>query len=524
MKHRFSSNLAKDECGIYTIVLACILLGVLIICGFAIDGVKLARANLWAQRAADAAAISGAGRIARDPRAIDAVGVSTFTTQVADVALHNLFVRNVVASDGSIAPAITRIGSTGVVAQSGDAAVRVEVIPGTKRIQVSVSYSNDYLLMDLVTGESFRRVDATASAEVGAALVSLMLDTSYSMRLGTKLEDLRNSVDSFLRFFDPATDRINLIAYATDAVLLQAFNTSSVNGGFNPAAIRSSLAGLTAAGATNPTAALRLAHRQVSDVQSAQGAWYDRSQVAYVFFTDGSPTAGTFDFVEPTTALPQYPSGSGRYEYVSMSGDIGSGPLLPFRLIQNAIPLIGLSRDTDVDSLMLASCSQAVNGYSVGEALTPCLRSLAFRLPNGVIPPAIRSLDAFEPAYQYSAISWADAIRSHPPRPARPLDPLGARVYAIGYGAPVPGACINASTPWDNADGGICADRRKDNFLARLAFDRLKMAEFARPFPNTGIDTEMMSPGLSITAPESPGALERMFRQAAVHLRLRLIS
>jgi Flp pilus assembly protein TadG len=183
-------------------------------------------------------------------------------------------------------------------------------------------------------------IDVTSRGQLGVTIISIIADTSGSMNdcIGvngqiitcpagvnnnSKLAILQAGITNFTSFFNPNRDSINLVGYDNVGRILAPFPGTANNNGVLSfgAAINDFVdAAATGIGQTNASDGLQMAFIDFYDfIVNRGGAGANRSvDIAWVFFTDGNPTAGVFNFGADTDAdsvldAQKFPVNNGGY-------------------------------------------------------------------------------------------------------------------------------------------------------------------------------------------------------------------
>ena len=585
MKSRSSNfvsrtGLSSNE-GMFIPLFAFSLISLLLVVGLAVDAGRLFLCQRWAQRAADAGAYAGGAMVAtRNPFTLNwplsrgripSPGFEGFGILVEQVVRSNLRLRNVapalnasvdqfslrglVGADGGEASALNSSGGGRDVTITVTPLNGLPGRPETVAIDVKVKLRAQFFILPILPGfQRFQDVEASARTEVDPGIVSIMVDTSASMMAvatpggPTQIDLLKQSLSQFVQLFDPARDNVSLTGFGTAAQELSGFTTSGGDeGGFDLAAINASIGSLAAGGSTNYSDALIHSYVQAGKLRSAKPNFYDRAEMSYVVFGDGSATASRLFLTSPQAALPQNSFSdpvtglSANYDYLVWTGGMApSAPSVPFRLVRYGPGVLSsLSLDTQVPTLIPA-CSRRAAGapYEGLTAFASCLTDFTFSF--GAAPSATYTGDLATRAYpvrptrtgwfdnaerlgQMSAIVWADTLRSSP----RLTDGSDRRAAfsVIGLGADQPGTCFAPDSPW-NDEQAACAGFRNDRFLSRLAYDEQQMSVFiqGREFPGVARSTDraFLSPGTYRRAVMANELIQR-FLETAFQIKLQLV-
>lgn len=523
MNRRSISHLRDDERGVFVILLAGILISMLLILGMAVDSGTLYNGQLSTQAAADAAAASGAALLAEQGSLANR---SQIEAAMVEMARTNL------KEKGIEGPAILQLSA------------QCDVGAGTAH--VSITSNMNLRILRVVPG--FRQassVNATARAHVRPAVVSLLLDTSFSMCCkpgevtcnltpncpiaGTKLADLQTAVISFISHFDPAHDNINLVAYALGAELLvpfQAFGT-----GFPKDVIEQQVLNLTAGGATNFSDPILRAYFDVQNIGAEK-------QAAYVFFSDGAPTAARFLLADLGT-VPKSNSinnilglGFTDFDYLSWAeytGTSGSLQSIPYYFVYTP-------KASDWNARLHTDSLPPPNGIVIhrgpmpphdgGELFSWTLRSMSTYMPDGSIDPGPTPIDPATGQAHWEFFNYRQEYFNYALRLADFARQKGGSWYAVGLGDPAP-QLIDPSTgltdPYQNADRDF---DRKDIYLGRLANDACGYVRGDPPFPGFATYAQMSAlghrEGMYLATPDS-AELKDLFTAIARKIKMQLV-
>ncbi|HQH27962.1 MAG TPA: pilus assembly protein TadG-related protein, partial [Oligoflexia bacterium] len=167
----------SSEKGVYLLIVAGGIVGLLTIVGLVIDVANIFRARLVLQSATDAAAIAGLAYIATYDTSSDTY-VDTGKAIAREILCRNLAGRNIT------------VGRSGTPCRSSSDITMTYTNNRIDNPSLSVSANGDVslYLMHLVSGAlSQNLIVAQATSEINRAHVSLMLDTSDSMQCDANL-------------------------------------------------------------------------------------------------------------------------------------------------------------------------------------------------------------------------------------------------------------------------------------------------------------------------------------------------
>lgn len=326
----------------------------------AVDGVRLFHTRFLLQKLADTAALSVVGYTvqAGAPFVTSRYGVTNLD-QIPSNEIRTLAqeVVDANAEQFGLPPGYFTATAQNVDLGSGDERIF--------QVRITVSRTMRYLLIDKVPFFRFkpgggglgsqRALSATAESARRRANVSLILDISESMecpayqpctcltaqRTGQpcprprKIDVLRNALVAFLETFDLERDRVHFVPFQLIAVPFRLVDilTQARNAGFysGPIPLLSDIPiaelerlmdGFVAANPPTGNSNFTDGLRQAQSLMRADGVDV-RSSVAYVFVTDGAPTATTLDYSNPRNATntPNEPQ-----RYLAQSGAINGEP------------------------------------------------------------------------------------------------------------------------------------------------------------------------------------------------------
>ncbi len=515
-------RLRDDERGVFIIILGGIIVSMFIILSLAIDSGGLYNGQLATQAAADAAVSAGAALLVEQGLSTaDVPGIKAAMVQMAHANL-----------------ALKLIPPDAILPMQPD----IDTSAGTVHIKISTNIRL-WILRLLPGMAQLGRVNAVARARVRPAVVSLILDTSYSMCCrtggapcnpsascpiaGSKLEDLQIAVSAFVDLFDPIRDNINLVVYALGAEVLVPFRP--LGGGFPMNEIKVQIANLIPGGATNPSDAFMRAYLDAASVGL-------HSRVAYLNFSDGAPTAARFfwdkDVLDPVVRAMHENNVLGfswsTYDFLSwavFSGNPGSYQSIPYFFVRTPStewdPRLHRDAYPPPQANVIRRGPQAL-GESV-ETFSNLASSVKLRLPDGSSTGVGGAWESgtwdwytfrYREEYFNYALKIADFARTQ-----------GGAWYAIGLGdaAPMTLTPTGSIDPYQNADQDF---DRKDIFLTRLANDSCGLIRADPKFPGFADYNQLAADGrhegLYLSTPASE-ELRSMFGTIARRIKMQLI-
>jgi Flp pilus assembly protein TadG len=554
----------RHERGAVLLLAAFLLVAVLLLAGLAIDAGNLFRARLALQRASDAGALAGLGYVFlrgeaetdADIAASGARSLKEFVEQKAD----EIAAENVRAS---------RLGLVGApeIASAYDEA--------TEQLSVNIAADIRLLLMPHIPMEviatrspgSARRLGARAATERAAANIELVLDVSKSMRCPEgagatcecltpgaapcsgrrKFDALVDATIAFFEEFDARRDRIGITIFDTTATTVFPIGAAPIMfdpASFDTVAIRAALESFSPTGATNISAGLIRAYKDLDDA----GIIPD-TPAAIVLFSDGAPDAGRFLLAQPLPGLePHNPDGLGSHDYIHHAvrwypspGAPYTGPSLwlktrrvPAQWNEGRAPSNATPNCND-------SYAESTPPFRSGEfpgVFDSCVQTMAFHLPKvtapafaGDIANAGNQFTAYSQMYYISAVQMAEFLRSQ-----------NSVIYVVGLGSP---AAMSDSDPYQGAEDTLS---RKDVFLTKLANDYLRATDLCLTYtsaaPNDpergcphpefqyqgstdyGNARQLANSRAGWYASLEPSEIDRLserFRQIATRVKLRLV-
>ncbi|HQH25786.1 MAG TPA: vWA domain-containing protein [Oligoflexia bacterium] len=526
---RFSAG--NKEKGATIILFAAVIMCLLTMAGLALDSGNLYSTHLALQAAADAGALAGAGIKAGSKHSTNPV----FTAAVAAKSVN--VVEDVVKANLQIRGISNYTFTEPTTWNAGD-----------NTMTVAVSSNVNLYLMGAVPGigANFRMVTAKATANVDPANVALILDTSGSMacpnepatgspcdcepncpqNASSKIGALKAAVTDFLDFFDPTRDSLSLIAVGTGAEVLVPFKYKG--GGFDRGKFDLQLAGLTAQGGTNPSDGFLRAYLNAKDNLI-------KGKLAYVYFSDGAPTAGRFWFRSAITQHKVRSESFARYDYLNwgITDKNAAGDTVALANTFYGTPTEDSSQQYYWRPRLLARTDPAVpparaiwpsaNVENPKAHLQTDLAAWGFTvyLPDGQTrklgDPDLWNGNVFDWSkwggldhlrmYADASLVLSDFVRQH-----------DGIVYTIGYGLAAP----RSMDPYQNPGNPTY---RKDYLLTRASADPCGLMEFNPNFPGHPTLVEILK-----NAADSGGyyptadleKLESIFERIATKIKLRL--
>jgi hypothetical protein len=579
----------QTEQGSILVLTAILLVALMLVIGLVIDASNLYRARVAMQNAADAASLATINYVTTEGKIhleeqLGVIGQDTTSVKTAfntylEPRARKIALANIAKSGfPNIADGAHTVQVSGDYRPAGDPLASNQ---SAYEYQVSVSRRIDYWVMGYLPFTSVRNqlVRATAVSRRQIANVSLILDVSRSMacpaegdctcltpaRTGpcaspSKMDKLLDALQRFLQLFDPEHDRIGLIPFnitsrpETMEEIKQAVAAESGHDipYYSSAVIEEFINHIRdtfiVSSVTNVCDGFMSARQQM---RATLGA--GTQNIAYVFFSDGAPTAGRFLFTSPKPALAPWSKGFGQYDYTHTSvewvdddNNYRSGPsllvqtgLFPFGWGEVAFPPADQQDDphakvadcnTPAGTPVLAgppSISRDEDVPAAAEAVfAPCLRSLEAHMPGqggdsasyygGNYLPGLASDPGFKSwAEQYfnCGIQLADFMRNE-----------GGTFYVIGLGEK-----NAASDPNDPYEGVFDTNSRHDHWLSRIALDPTMdtgTTEFTYAGYKTSAQAAQLHPSQIGEYAPAPNAaeLDVMFQRIALRVLLRLVS
>ncbi|RIL10102.1 MAG: hypothetical protein DCC75_05080 [Proteobacteria bacterium] len=291
---------ARDEQGIYLVLMAGILVSVLLLVGLAIDSANLYRAQLRTQRAVDAAAVGATYLFGSQTSA-------AIEDTARNIARNNFMLMNL---DNYL--------------------VNVSSTSNSLTVEGFLTVPLYILSMFPAIGDS-RQVRAIASAETVRTMVSLVLDTTGSMNcpdsvacsdsciggdttacpvgMPSKLQRLKEAAVAFVNSLDESRDKIALVTFSNNASTKKAMIST-----FNKSTLNAKIMGLTANGETNIQAGVKRGQYEIDTLSGLTGY-----RKVLVLVTDGAPNRS-----DESISLPGCAVSSNRKHYIRAIGEANS--------------------------------------------------------------------------------------------------------------------------------------------------------------------------------------------------------
>ena len=543
-----------NEQGIILIIFSVVLVVMLGVLGIAIDSGNLYRSQLRLQRAADAGVLAGLAHTILEKNNLP-TEPSLFKQKIQERAVE------VTAEN---------LAQSGIVVDvANDISAVYSIVGGIPQLSVSIDADIPLMIMDAVplqiigmtTFPSSQKVAAAAAGSRDIANISLILDVSDSMNcpssgpctcltpsrtddcpteasnLGTtqRMQELTTAVTAFLDEFDEVTDRISVTGFNTAASLIVPFKRDgggNLDMGFDKAAINTQVGNLNPAGLTNHCDAIMTAFKEVQAVDLHQDG-----EVAYLFFTDGAPTAGRFLLSDTNPGMDIHdPDSFGDHDYMSYgiawyddvaaTTTFGPSPLVK----QGSIAFGATALEPPAGSVPACDAQGTALQSNVGQhpaEFTQCITTFEAHMPGdstvtfggdyGAMTP--NEFLRFREQYYNCAIVLSDHLRQN-----------RGTVYVVGLGE----ADTDVSDIYQNTDD---AHARKDFLLTRVANDyteayRIPTKNAVSPLPDGTFQGYTDYSNLQqLTDPRegdylaTPTAeqLTALFKKAAVKIQLKLI-
>lgn len=484
-----SGRISRDECGAIIPFFALIIIPLLALIGLAVDSGFLFWRQLALQKSCDAAALTASSAMLEPIPDED---------QAKQIAQERFF--NNLALEG-VSPAAVQGGAPNIIIDTAERTIRV-----TANIQ------SDLFIIKAVPGIGSNRLVAGASqVTIPQVIASLILDTSGSMTCpigndnpasptyqscsclpncpsgsGPSLAKQKLLTDAVVNGFLPYYrdgDMLSVVTYRRTANII-------INATTNIDLIKTMLtdnnsAVLSSFDLSNVSEAFYKARDSVSAALAAN----PDQKVAWVYFSDGAPTAMTVALSDPVDAVaPELendigigPGTGSQYHYTIcradwkyLGGPVGALYLGGYAGYSQA-GVSGLSKAPVPDDYFGAlpygppNCSTVSwPGWPPAEnaqtELGNCFQSLQFQLPDGSIWPkggrAAADVSTFLQQFYHLPIALSDMMRK-----GRGVWYTVSMGQADGSGDTVYNDAWNYNT-------------RKDNFLKRIALDPQKGVDF----------------------------------------------
>lgn len=321
---------SDDQRGAVLVFMAFALIVVLAVGGLAIDAGNLFRVQVLLQNAADAGALSGLTMTIVEDQHMDIDSEKDLIIDRAEqVALENLNAVSITPSSGptAVVNAVARTINVQITADidfllldlvpfqmlglDSPAQVSITTSAGTKRKEAHVA-----LILDYSNSMECPSSDPTAAGYCKCLTQERTAETCEEEALRVmapntgrrKFEDLNEAVEDFVDHFDEERDRISLITFNTVAKLRVPVNQHPDGNGrtFVKQDITDALVAAATelminadgriAGSTNVSDGFITAYQDMHD-KGIVG----NKEIAYVYFSDGAPTAGRFLFPNSDT-------------------------------------------------------------------------------------------------------------------------------------------------------------------------------------------------------------------------------
>jgi Flp pilus assembly protein TadG len=549
MQQCCNSMIKREEKGAVLILFLFIFAALLALAGLAVDAGNLYRARLQLQKAVDAAVLAGIGTTI-----LDRQDVESQVEARANAILHE------------------NLDLAGILLKTLQNNPDIHYNTDTKRINVRATADIDFLLMDAVPffilgldqTPSGAQLSAVATGKRAEANIALVLDFSFSMdcpgignctcqtpgrgtetceqeaqglKVNRKIVDLRNAVHTFTALFNEDRDRISLIPFSTAAQVSVPVKKSP-DRGFKPDDFNV-IDTIDPRGNTNVCDGFYRAYADMVDAKIIDNPKpEDDENVAYVYFSDGAPTAGRLLLANNPPGNLELSPGMGAYDYIHYTVEwVNQSEEGHFPGPSQLVKTPGIAFDYKVGDSIVGSipgCSapytaivpetelpdEATNSQFSTSVFTGCVQNLGFHMPFQAVPVygseygVTKPFTSWREQYYNCAIQAADFVREHK-----------GLVYVIGLGDPV----AVGTDPYQDVNSTLS---RKDVFLTRMAADKSHAGghpEF--DFGETGSGNAKVKKwleiqkgyGLYLATPNS-SELESLFKKIALKIRLRLLS
>lgn len=334
-------NSHGNEAGAYLVMYTVVLAFLLAMGGFAVDSARLFRANRALQKAVDAGALAG---IAYRVQVGQAVSPDEMRNVACDTLVFNVQNDNIWPENDTTAPVVLRASCMSKTQVSNDpdgAGPLPSVNNGRLRLSVEADLAVPFYFMDIIpwgvfgtdTFGDFQTTTRAATVKLNPAAVSLVLDFSGSMACTDapdgcscllpstppcpvenlsnptapptfpfpKSEALKRAAFLFVNQFTENYDYISVVPYNISSFVAAEGDTPFTRGNFSAGGggVLGPIFDATSSSNTNHSDALTTALGELA------GAPIPVRNQAVVFFTDGTPTAGRFSFVNSPTGLTE---------------------------------------------------------------------------------------------------------------------------------------------------------------------------------------------------------------------------
>lgn len=484
----------SEERGAVIIVTCIAIVVLLMLIGLAIDSGNLYRARMALQKAADAGALSGVGYTVHKGR-------TEFEEEVGDGSKQDFLsekAQEVVEANlelSGLSPEQDGYFNVEATYVEGDEVVEEG---SAYEFRVTVTKEVDFIFMDLVpfevlgltsVGESIV-LEAVATSRRLHSNVAMILDSSDSMGCPAtgscdcktvsgsgscptphKFDDLIDASKEFVRMFDYNNDKIAFIPFNLQAKAYdmddyrEALGTTYISETMLDTILDEHKVDPGPLSSTNVCDAFMTAYKKMEELVPGKEA-------AYVYFSDGAPTAGRFLFKNPRDLPSWNPDGFGNYDYVHYTVQwVDGSEHLPGPSVLSQTGLVeighqGANPPHSETPPLVPDCTgemapvvaeEADIAGAVNTTLGGCLDDLEAHLPSqenrtygGPSDPAFEGWRAH---YYHCAIEMADFIREQK-----------GLFYVIGLGEPA----AYEDDPYQNINDTAS---RKDYFLTRVAND-----------------------------------------------------
>jgi len=378
-----------------------------------------------------------------------------------------------------------------------DDVVRIEMVSPVRLLLMNLV---PFDILGLGRGPSSSTVRLQASARPQRVNISLLLDSSASMKcpsqlddcscrltpggcagLRLKIDDLRDAVDMFTKRYNPNRDRISVITFNSLAQMNLGMQQAS---GFAPGSLSAAVDALSEAnsrGDTNICDAFiqdfterkRLADLQLGAGLPSAVLNSDAEINEVVLFSDGAPTAGRFCFA-PFAAQCQNDRSQDLCLF-AIKLAVGSGPAL--ETVSPPLSCAALAnRPIDIGAMSYpvgtadlggnpgarAACATfGSGGTALSQMMAGCAADLSFVVPTeqgSTLSPM--PLDNWRDQFAHCPIVWSDLLRKNK-----------VTINAIGLGMP-PNLLAIGPPPAGQINPSGQDDYRQDHLLSRMTGDQ----------------------------------------------------
>lgn len=316
-KIKFSQLRSTDnEKGIYLLIVAGSLFALMAIVGFAIDSGTLYQNEIYLKRATDAATVAGSAILALNEKTFcDTSDDAPLDDKVA-VTIERTIDENL--RFNGIGESLTRGNQ---INQYDFEIIRENCADPSPEfmLQVRAKIEPKLILMPIIPGLDFSlTVNSISQSLIKPTVVTLILDTSGSMNCedqatsvicssttlpNSKLAALKTTVtQDFIPAFDNGRDFLSIISFNRESnIAYTKFPLSSTipnnpPGGYNKNSAINVVNALVATNSTNMASAFASAGAVTTRLLNTPGM--EDLEAAYVFFSDGAPTAAEFKLTD----------------------------------------------------------------------------------------------------------------------------------------------------------------------------------------------------------------------------------